>query len=348
MYQKERRHPTRLQVIQKHKIGRREEVVIEEKAYPVATVANISPIQRTVLLNIFNNGPATLYEVWDRMHFTHQSQADAPLKKLAKEGYLTRQTEEGEARNGSNRFRYYLTDAGFIEAMNMRLAVIYEQFRDIKFDNADIKQQTSQFDDEIFALAEHAATKHPSVCPLILRKYDVIAEIFAETGEEGECETEYWEDKGLEESLPEPEIYDPFGVFCGRDLYADSILGCFEYLSEIVPARCRHHQTKPVPFEEQQGVANTLMNVVFFQTILEPNAMPFFVEPFIEGLMQDEELAVAAQKGVSLYYEEISGYLASIRHIESLFERNPVLKMNGADIFGGDLAYKMLIASWEE
>ena len=332
MYQKERRHPTRLQVIQKHKIGRREEVVIEEKAYPVATVANISPIQRTVLLNIFNNGPATLYEVWDRMHFTHQSQADAPLKKLAKEGYLTRQTEEGEARNGSNRYRYYLTDAGFIEAMNMRLAVIYEQFGEMS--GPDIRRQKRLFDGEIFALAEHAATRHPSVCPLLLRRYNIIAGLFAEISEE--------------ESLPEPAYYDPFAVFSGRDIYAESVLECFERLSEIVPARCRHHQTKPVPFEEQQGISDTLMNVAFFQTILEPYAMPVFVEPFIEGLMQDEELAAASQKGMSLYYEEISGYLTSIRQIESLFKRNPGLQMDTVELCGETLDYQMLIASWEE
>ena len=353
MDQKERRHPTRLQVIQKRKIGRKEEVVIEERAYPVATMASISPIQRTVLLNIFDTGPATLYEVWDRMHFTHQSQADAPLKKLAKEGYLVRQTEEGEARNGSNRYRYYLTDAGFIEAMNMRLAVIYERFSGSNFDDADIQQQIRQFDDEIFALAEHAATKHPSVCPLILRKYDVIAEFFTDTGDEEEpreekSEEEPEKENQTEKPLPEPDYYDPFAVFCGRDLYADSILECFERLSEIVPVRCRHHQTKPLPFEERQGVADTLMTVAFFQTILEPYAMPFFVEPFIEGLMQDEELAAAAQKGISLYYEEISGYLTSVRHMESLFQRNPALKMDEADLFGEDLNYKILISSGEE
>ena len=342
MYQNTRSHPARLPVIANRKNSRKEEVVIEERAYPVATGATISPIQRTVLLNLFDAGPATLYEVWDRMHFTHQSQADAPLKKLAKAGYVIRQTEKGEARNGSNRYRYYLTDAGFIEAMNMRLAVIYEDTQNII--KSDVIGSYTSLTDQVFALAKHAATKHPSVCPLILRKYDVIAELFA---------VDYYvEDEDAEELVMEPlselKDYDPFCVFSGRIIYAEGILECFEGLSEIVPVRCTYNQRRFVTFEEIQKNADTLMNVAFFYALFDPEVMPILVEPFVEGLMKDEALAAIAHQGISLYYNEMFCYLHSIQHIEALFRRFPALKMEKDELCGESMEFEYMVSSWEE
>lgn len=342
MDQKELRHPTRLQVIKKRKIGRKEEVVIEERAFIVATVATISPIQRTVLQNILQHGPATLYEVWDRMHFTHQSQADAPLKKLAKDGYLIRQTEKGEARNRNNRYRYYLTDAGFIEAMNMILAVIYEDSRNIM--KSDDLESYNYLTENIFGLAKHAATKHPSVCPLILRKYDVIAKLFA---------VDYYvEDENAEELVMEPlselKDYDPFCIFSGRIIYAECILECFEALSEVVPFRCKYNQRPLVTFEEIQKNADALINVAFFYALFDPEVMPILVEPFVDGLMKDQELAAIAHKGISLYYNELFCYMFSIKHMEALFRRYPTLKMDKNELCVESLDFEFLVSSWED
>ena len=90
------------------------------------------------------------------------------------------------------------------------------------------------------------------------------------------------------------------------------------------------------------------MTVAFFRTILEPYAMPYVPEQCIEGLMQDEEPAAAARKGISFYYEEIAGYVTSVRHIESLFQRNPGLSMDTVELCGEILDYQMLTVSGEE